>query len=315
MKENQHPGNKKAKPFLKWAGGKARLLSQLQMFYPSALASGEITRYIEPFIGGGAVFFDVAQRFDIATCYLFDINAELILVYRVIQRSPHKLIAELHKLATTYRALSDTAQKEFYYTVRDTFNANRRTMQDDTYTDAWIIRAAQLLFMNRTCFNGLFRLNSKGAFNVPHGRYKNPRILNADNILNVSGVLQYAEIRRGDFMDCEAWINEHTFVYFDPPYRPISKTSHFTSYSKYKFEDREQIALAHFFKTADKKYSAKLMLSNSDPKNENPDDDFFETLYADFHIHRVLANRRINANAHRRGQIKELLITNYKKIV
>jgi DNA adenine methylase len=154
-------------------------------------------------------------------------------------------------------------------------------------------------------------LNSKGKFNVPHGRYKNPKILDAKNILSVSKVLQKAEIQVGDFTKCEEWVTESSFVYFDPPYRPLSKTASFTSYSKYKFGDEEQIRLAQFFRNLDKKYGAYLMLSNSDPTNEDPDDDFFERMYGGFNIFRVPANRMINCNAKRRGQITELVITNY----
>lgn len=296
---------------MKWAGGKSQLLSQIQELYPAALRTGMIDRYIEPFVGGGAVFFDVARNFDIETFILVDINVEIILVYRVIQKEPNKLIEHLQALSEKYLPLSEKERKAFYYSIRERFNAARFQFDYEHYSDAWVVRAAQLIFMNRTCFNGLFRLNSKGKFNVPHGRYKNPKILDAENILSVSDILQRAEIQCGDFTTCEEWTTEHSFVYFDPPYRPLSKTASFTSYSKYKFEDEEQIRLAQFFRKLDEEKGAYLMLSNSDPTNEDPNDDFFEQLYAGFNIYRVSANRMINSNAKRRGQITELLITNY----
>ena len=300
------------KPFLKWAGGKSQLLSQFQELYPSALRAGRIDRYIEPFIGGGAAFFDIARNFDIENFILVDINVELILAYLVIQRLQKKLIELLREFAANYLPLSKKERKAFFYSVRENFNKSRFQFDYDRYSDTWVVRAAQLMFMNRTCFNGLFRMNSKGKFNVPHGRYKNPRILDAENILNVSDILKRAEIQQGDFTKCEEWITDNSFVYFDPPYRPLSKTANFTSYSKYNFDDEEQIRLAQFFKKLDEKYGAFLMLSNSDPTNEDSDDDFFEKLYGDYNIRRVSANRMINSNAKRRGQITELLITNYE---
>lgn len=300
-----------AKPFLKWAGGKSQLLSQFQEFYPAALKAGRIERYIEPFVGGGAVFFDVSRKFELEAFYLFDINEELVLTYRVIQKEPNKLIQYLQELANSYLALPEERRQTFYYSVRDVFNSNQPQFDYQTYSDDWVVRASQLMFMNRTCFNGLFRLNSRGAFNVPHGRYKNPSIVDPENVLCVSRVLQKAEIRYGDFTACEKWVTGNSFVYFDPPYRPLSKTASFTSYSKYRFEDEEQIRLAQFFRRLDEKYGAYLMLSNSDPTNEDQQDDFFEQLYVGFNIHKVVANRMINSDATRRGQINELLITNY----
>lgn len=296
---------------MKWAGGKSQLLSQFQELYPPALHAGMIDRYIEPFIGGGAVFFDIARNFDIETFVLVDINIELVLVYRVIQKEPRKLIENLHILSEQYLPLAEKERKAFYYSIRERFNEERFQFDYEHYFDGWIARAAQLMFMNRTCFNGLFRLNSKGKFNVPHGRYKNPRILDAENILDVSEILQKAEILCGDFNICGEWITENSFVYFDPPYRPLSKTASFTSYSKHKFEDEEQIRLAQFFRKVHERQGAYLMLSNSDPTNEDPNDNFFEKLYADFNLHKVSANRMINSNAKRRGRITELLITNY----
>ena len=301
----------KAKPFLKWAGGKSQLLPQFQDLYPVELKAGQIVRYIEPFVGGGAVFFDVASRFDVQSFYLLDANEELILVYRVVQQDPEELVRQLQVMAMKYLALSGEERKKFYYSVRERFNAAQPYINYRVYSRAWIERAAQLLFMNRTCFNGLFRLNSKGQFNVPHGKYKNPKIVDPDNIYRASLLLQKAEIVSGDFTVCEQWVVENTFIYFDPPYRPLNTTSNFTAYSRSGFSDTDQVRLANFFKRLAEKPNVYLMLSNSDPTNENVHDDFFLKLYSGFNIHTVFANRMINSNSERRGKLRELVITNY----
>lgn len=300
-----------ARPFLKWAGGKMQLLPQLRVLYPPELAAGALTTHVEPFVGGGAVFFDVAQRHPIVRAFLFDANPELVLIYRVVQQQVEALIVALARYADAYAALEVEQRKAYYYRVRDALNRQRAEIDFDHFSDAWIERAAMHLFLNKTCYNGLFRLNSKGGFNVPHGRYKNPRILDADNLRTASRVLQIAEIRRGDFENCVDVVDARSFVYFDPPYRPISKTAHFTAYSKFGFDDDDQRRLARFFARLHQETGAKLMLSNSDPTNEDPDDAFFDDLYRDFHRHRVSAQRNINSKASKRGPIRELVITNY----
>jgi DNA adenine methylase len=175
---------------------------------------------------------------------------------------------------------------------------------------AAVKRTAQLIFLNRTCYNGLFRVNSKGAFNVPHGSYKKPVICDEDNLNAVAEVLQRATILLGDFETCRKYVHAGTFAYFDPPYRPLNKTSSFTSYAVKPFDDAEHVRLANLYKSLHQS-GAKLMLSNSDPHNEDPGDDFFDALYAGFNIYRVQANRMINSKPEGRGPITELLITNY----
>ena len=300
-----------ARPFLKWAGGKTQLLAQLRALYPPELAAGELTTYVEPFTGGGAVFFDVAQRYPIDRAFLYDANPELILIYRVVQQQVEALIAVLARYAGEYLTRRQEERPTYYYQVREALNRQRQEIDFERFSDAWIERAAMHLFLNKTCYNGLFRLNSKGGFNVPHGRYKHPRILDADNLRAASKVLQIAEIRRGDFEDCADVVDDRSFVYFDPPYRPISKTAHFTAYSKYGFNDDDQRRLARFFDRLHHTTHAKLMLSNSDPTNENPDDAFFDDLYRTFYRHRVSAQRNINSKASKRGPIRELVVTNY----
>lgn len=310
--EEQFIATTKLKPFLKWAGGKTQLLGAIYKSLPiNALASGEITRYVEPFIGSGAVFFSLAQSFpQIQEFYISDINQELILVYITIQSNVGELIQLLTDLQQEYFMLTPVQQKEYFYRVRSSFNEKRQSTDYSMFSNQWIERAAQFIFLNRTCFNGLFRVNSKGEFNVPFGKYNNPTICHAETLQNVSQILQRTTIRLADFSDCLNYTDEHTFIYFDPPYRPISTTSSFTAYSAFNFDDNEQIRLANFCKTLDQRNS-KFLLSNSDPKNENPNDHFFETAYAWCHIERVQANRMINCNASKRGLIYELLIKNY----
>lgn len=301
----------RAKPFLKWAGGKAQLIDQILRRLPDELKFGKIQRYVEPFIGGGALFFHIVQRYEVQECFISDVNEELILAYKSIQKDAENLIILLKAMERKYYRLSPSRQKEYFYAVRFQLNEKRPSMNFAEYDESWLERTAQIIFLNRTCFNGLFRVNSKGEFNVPFGKYKKPLICSEDNLRAVSELLQHTQIRLGDFTECEQFVDENTFVYFDPPYRPISKTASFTSYSKYDFDDAAQMRLASFYRLLDRK-GAKLMLSNSDPKNENPRDQFFEDAYRDFHIERVKANRIINCNADKRGAINELLIMNYE---
>jgi DNA adenine methylase len=299
-----------ARPFLKWAGGKTQLLNEFYKRLPTDMQGTKITRYVEPFIGGGAVFFNLNQRFSFEQSHICDANEELILAYRVIQKSVKKLVSELEILKSDYFSRSDEKREKFYYEVRDAFNQKLPEIDFHKSTTGGIERTAQIIFLNRTCFNGLFRVNRKGEFNVPFGRYKNPDILNEDNLKDVAKVLKRTEILLGDFTQCREFVNDHTFVYFDPPYRPLNQTSSFTSYSKNGFYDKDQVRLVDFFKELDKK-GAKVMLSNSDPKNANPDDSFFDDLFSEYYIERVPATRKINCNGSRRGSINELIITNY----
>ncbi|WKZ40198.1 MAG: DNA adenine methylase [Anaerolineales bacterium] len=300
-----------AKPFLKWAGGKGQLIESLSNLLPVEMRTGEIKKYAEPFIGGGALFFYVAQNYpQIEKFYISDANQELVLAYTTIQKDVESLISFLAVLEKKYHALDNFAQKEFFYEQRKKFNEKLLTIDYINFGADWVERTAEIIFLNRTCFNGLFRVNSKGEFNVPFGDYKNPRICDTDNLRAVSALLQKTEIKLGDFTASDKFIDSSTFVYFDPPYRPISKTASFNSYSKFEFGDEAQKRLAEYYALLSKK-KAKLMLSNSDPKNEDPNDHFFEDLYKDFRVERVDASRNINSNASKRGKIKELVIVNY----
>lgn len=305
------------RPFLKWAGGKTQLLSQFEQYFPKELKEGKITKYFEPFLGGGAVFFHVFNFYgaNFKQIYLSDYNSELILVYRTLQSDVLKVIESLKTLAEKFGKLEPTEQAEFFYEIRHRYNEKAGIAHDHPSKKVRAERTAQAIFLNRTCFNGLFRVNAQGKFNVPFGRYKNPRILDTDNLLAVSKALKSAQIECGDFQAMKNLPDKHSFVYFDPPYRPLSATSSFTAYSKAEFGDDEQVRLAELFAHLALNNGAKVMLSNSDPKNTNPRDNFFDDLYGNkqFQIRRVSANRMINSRADKRGCIKEILVTSYRR--
>lgn len=304
------PVQSKAKPFLKWAGGKRQLLPQIDRFLPEELKERSIVRYVEPFVGSGALFFHVAQTYAPPQLYISDYNPELILAYRTIQRHVEDVIIALQDIEFHYLPLTEEARKEFFYAQRTRFNSELAGIRYGAEQQVNVERTAQLIFLNRTCYNGLFRVNSKGAFNVPFGRYKNPTICDAANLRAVSKILKQTDIEFGSYDSCEGVVDEKTLVYFDPPYRPLSKTANFTAYSKQVFDDKAQIELADFYRKLDRR-GARLVLSNSDPKNVDPNDRFFETVYDGFHIERLLASRRINSQAEKRGPVHELLIINY----
>jgi DNA adenine methylase len=257
-----------AKPFLKWAGGKTQLIEQIVHHLPDELGKGGIRRYAEPFVGGGALFFHIAQSYNIDSFLIADANEELILAYRTIRKDVESLIDTLKGMQYKYRRLSPSGQKEYFYDVRTELNSKLPEVDYGRYSEAWTERTAQIIFLNHTCFNGLFRVNSKGEFNVPFGQYKNPMICAEDNLLEVSEILQRTEIRLGDFTECQDFVAHDTFVYFDPPYRPISRTSNFTSYSKYEFDDDAQLRLASFYRLSHKKtakHSANIWSTSTTP--------------------------------------------------
>ncbi len=296
------------RPVLKWAGGKGQLLDQIEQKLPLKLKMGGIKRYIEPFVGGGAVFFDIYNNYNIQEAFLFDINPELVILYNVIKYDVEKLIIELTKIDTEYKHTVD--KKEYYYARRDEYNDLDKTVDANVYVAGFVRRASLTIFLNRTCFNGLFRVNSKNKFNVPMGKYINPRILDAANLRNVSEALQIATIVHADFSKVTDYVTADTFVYYDPPYRPIRQTSSFNSYAVGDFDDDEQKRLKSVFDACHKN-GALQMLSNSDPTNYT-DDLFFDDLYKDYKINRILAKRLINSKADGRDAIRELLITNYE---
>ncbi|MCK9298627.1 DNA adenine methylase [Methanoculleus sp. YWC-01] len=300
-----------ARPFLKWAGGKAQLLDAFTQRVPRELAEGTLPVFVEPFMGGGAVYFHFNSIFGFRECHLFDINAELVLAYSVVKNNVSSLIGYLREVEDEFLSKDEPRRRDYYYAMRDAFNREREEIYFGRYGEEWIERAGQFIFLNRTCFNGLYRVNSRGAFNVPFGRYKNPRILHEEVLRADSIALRNTTIHLGDFTQSEPCISQDSFVYFDPPYRPLNRTSSFTQYSKNRFSDEEQRRLAAFYARCDAQ-GARLMLSNSDPKNVDPEDRFFDDLYAGYRVDRVPARRAINCDGTKRGEIHELIVTNYR---
>ena len=291
----------KIKPFLKWAGGKGQLIEKIERFYPF---DKKINKYAEPFIGGGAVLFDILNKFELEKIYISDVNFELLNCYKVIKEKVKELINELKVFEDRFLVKVKEDRKEYYYAKREQFNKLKLENNNEE-----VKRAALMIFLNRTCFNGLYRVNKKGLFNVPMGDYKNPKICDEENLINISKKLKNVDIIYGDYKKSYDFIDKNTFVYFDPPYRPLNQTSSFTSYTEYTFEDKQQIELSKYFKLLNKK-GAKLLLSNSDPKNENIEDNFFDDLYKGFDINRIEANRAINSNGGKREKITEILVSN-----
>lgn len=290
------------KPFVKWVGGKSQLVEQIEKMLPS---DGEktLTKYAEPMVGGGALFFNILSKYDFEELYISDINAELINAYQVVKTDVGNLIAKLNEMQLLFLPMDENGRKYFYYNVREKFNSTALTQE--TATD----KAAQFIFLNKTCFNGLYRVNRKGQFNVPMGAYKNPTICDDENLRNIHDALQNVTIVCGDYSLSKSFIDKDTFVYLDPPYRPISETSAFTAYNTDAFDDDEQIRLAKFIDEINNS-GAKIVLSNSDPKNVNEEDNFFDDLYKNYKINRVEASRAINSKGDKRGKINELLICN-----
>ncbi len=288
------------KPFVKWAGGKSQLLNEIRAKYPE-----KIDKYCEPFVGGGAVLFDVLANCHPKEVLINDINAELVNTYMQIKNNVAELIILLSDMQESFWAKSDADRKVMYLAKRERFNDLKVNGDEQVNLE----NAALFIFLNKTCFNGLYRVNSKGLFNVPMGAYKNPLICDSENLRLISKLLQNVQIKCGDYSVCAEFIDENTFVYIDPPYRPLTATASFTSYSENEFGDKQQIELGKFVDEISVK-GAKVVASNSDPKNSNESDSFFDDLYSDYTIIRVSAKRMINSKASGRGCVNELLIFN-----
>ena len=290
-----------AKPFVKWAGGKSRLVHEIDARLPQDMAAREDVVYVEPFVGGGAVLFWILQKYpNIARAVINDINPDLITAYEVVKHTPERLVSVLRVLQREYCGLTDGARREFFMEQRERFNRGDKTTLDT---------AALLIFLNKTCFNGLYRVNSRGQFNVPHGRYANPKICDEDTIMADSELLQRVEITCGDFADSVRYAGAETIYYFDPPYKPLSKTSSFTSYSTESFGDDEHLRLRDFCCEVSRRGS-RFVLSNSDLKVTDAGNEFFDDIYRPFNIGRVLASRFVNADGAGRGRLSELLVSN-----
>jgi len=298
--------DKIAKPFLKWAGGKTQLITEIEKSLPLEITNNKFT-YIEPFVGSGAVLFWMLNNFPkLEQAVINDINEDLINTYRIIESKPKELISILEQLQNEFHSLENKAEekKEYYYQKRALYNTRNEELSG---------QAALFIFLNRTCFNGLYRVNKSNGYNVPMGSYKRPTICDKENILAVSDVLQKVEILCGDYEDTLKHTKNNTLFYFDPPYKPLSETSSFNSYAKDEFNDNEQIRLRDFCNKLDT-LGHTWILSNSDVKGKDENDNFFDDLYSNFSISRVKARRNINANPEKRGELNELLITNHQKL-
>ena len=295
--------NSKAKPFIKWVGGKGQLLEQLDAQLPANFENWNDVTYIEPFVGGGAMLFYMLQQYpNIRRAVINDVNSDLTTCYRTVRDMPEQLITSLMEIQNAYNELeSEEGRKEFFLAVRDRYNEKNLDPLENT---------TKFFFLNRTCFNGLYRVNKRGLFNVPFGKYTNPQICDPATIRKDSELLQHVEILTGDFEETFNYAQGNTLFYFDPPYRPLSDTSSFNDYSKEAFNDDAQIRLKEY---CDHIHDAgfHFMLSNSDCKGKNEEDNFFDVLYGAYQIERVWASRSINSNPNKRGKLTEILVHNY----
>lgn len=266
-------------PIVKWVGGKRQLMFELIKNMPKSY-----NRYFEPFIGGGALFFELQPE----QAYISDMNEELINLYSIVRDNVYELIDDLSK---------HEVSKEYFLEIRNIDRTEQYTELSD------VERASRFIYLNRTCFNGMYRVNSQGQFNVPFGHYKNPRIIDENNLLNCSELLKKTEIKCADFSEILTKVKKGDWVYFDPPYVPLNETSSFTSYTKDGFDIDMQFKLRDVCDELDT-MGVKFMLSNSDTKLVNE-------LYANYEIKKVFASRQINANADGRGKITEVLVRNY----
>ena len=293
----------KAKPFIKWVGGKGQLLEQLDAQLPADFDNWEDVTYIEPFVGGGAMLFYMLHRYpNIRHAVINDVNPDLTTCYRTVRDMPEQLITSLKEMQTAYNALeTEEGRKDFFLAVRDRYNEKNLDPLENT---------TKFFFLNRTCYNGLYRVNKKGLFNVPFGKYTNPQICDPATIRKDSELLQHVEILTSDFEATFDYAQGNTFFYFDPPYRPLSDTSSFNDYAKEAFNDDAQIRLKEYCDRINEA-GFRFMLSNSDCKGKNEKDNFFDVLYGAYHIERVWASRNINANPSKRGKLTEILVHNY----
>ena len=293
----------KAKPFIKWVGGKSQLIEQLDAQLPADFDNWENVTYIEPFVGGGAMLFYMLQRYpNIQHAIINDINPDLAICYRTVRDTPEQLIESLMDIENAYLALeTEEGRKDFFMAVRYRYNEKNLAPIENT---------TKFFFLNRTCFNGLYRVNKKGLFNVPFGKYANPTICDPETIRKDSELLQRVEILNSDFEATFEHARGNTLFYFDPPYRPLSDTSSFNDYAKEAFNDDAQVRLKEYCDHINEA-GFHFMLSNSDCKGKNENDNFFDVLYGAYQIERVWASRSINSNPEKRGKLTEILVHNY----
>lgn len=292
-----------AKPFVKWAGGKASLINQFIDYLPSDFKEQQEVTYIEPFVGGGAMLFYMLTHYsNIKRAIINDVNNDLIGCYKLIKNNPTKLVELLRNIGIEYNQLSSIEDKtKFYYLMREKYNKADITVEE---------RAACFIFLNKTCFNGLYRVNKNGKFNVPFGKYKRPNICDEELIMAVHEVLKMVEIYVGDYQNITQFVGEgYSLIYMDPPYRPLSGSACFIEYTRNTFDDREQEKLKTYCDILTQK-GCRIMQSNSNSLNNNGES-YFAELYDTYYIKQIKAHRFINAHAGKREKETELLILNY----
>lgn len=304
--------SEKVKPFLKWAGGKSQLISTIELSLPTEIKeSKSIKEYFEPFMGGGALFFHFLSEYDVEKAYISDINEDLILTYNIIKEDCDELINILACYEKEFKESDYENQKDIFYPRRDEFNETKKCLNYKKRSYDNTRHAANFIFLNKTCFNGLFRVNSKGEFNVPMGRYKNPLICDDENLRNISEKLNINDItiENKSYDYWEKVISYESFVYLDPPYMPVTETS-FTSYTKSNFTKLDHINLASFCRVISDN-GAKFLLSNSGYTNDETHNKFYKKEYGGFWAKEVKAKRYINRDGKNRGPVNEILICNY----
>ena len=291
---------------VKWAGGKSKLAPIIEETILKKTSIHEMDTYVEPFVGGGSFFFYLIQKYEFKNKIISDVNAELINLYKVVQQKPQELINSAEKMQYAYNSLESMEEKSaFFYAIRVAYNES--IISESIEID--IEQATQFLFLNKVGFNGLYRVNSKGLYNVPFGKRTKASLFNVENLLGISNLLKGTTILHADYAETIKFANKKALFYFDPPYRPLSTSASFNSYAKSEFNDDSQIKLADFCHQIDQ-LGAKFALSNSDPKNNNVDDNFFDDLYSTYTINRIHASRMIGASANSRGKVSEILVTN-----
>ncbi len=295
----------KPKPFLKWVGGKTQLIKEISQLINDQFSTDLNFTYIEPFVGGGAVLFHILANFtNLNNLIINDLNLTLINAYQLIKKDYQELILLLSEIEQEFYNLNSLEEKKvFYLQKREHFN-----QIDDHLLP--LEKTVLLLFLNKTCFNGLYRVNQKGKFNVPFGKYEKPTICNQNNLISVHHYLEKVTILQGDFQETLNYAKKSTLFYLDPPYKPINLTSAFNSYASTNFDDQEQIRLKLFCDQINDQ-GHYFILSNSDLKNFDQDNTFFDQLYQKYQIKRVKARRNINSKGDKRGELFELLITNF----
>ena len=303
MSKDKHNTKNEIKPFVKWAGGKSSLIKHLIMHLPNDFAEQNDITYIEPFVGGGAMLFYMLTHYpNIRRVIINDVNKDLMFCYQMIKNNPQLLIKLLNDISNEFYALDNIDKKtNFYYQIRERYNNEDLTKEE---------RTAYFIFLNKTCFNGLYRVNTKGKFNVPFGKYKKPKICDKDIIMSDHELLKKVDIHVGNYDKMIKHLGRgYNFLYMDPPYRPLSGTSSFIEYTRNVFDDTEQEKLKKFCDLLNSK-GCKIMQSNSNSL-DNDGESYFTKLYANYNITYIEAHRFINAYAGKREKETELLIMNY----